>query len=330
MAGKPTRLVVTGASGFVGRHLVPALRAAYPDASILALGGARQPVEIEGVDNAVVDLVSDPLDALIDGFRPDVVLHLAALSSVGVSAQTPSRTIAVNLTGSLRMAEATRRVAPGAAFIFASTGEVYGASFKTSPQADEATAVSPMSVYSRTKASAEWLLGDVLHGACPLTSLRLFNHTGAGQDEAFVTASFAAQIARIEAGQAESVLKVGNLDAERDFLDVADVVRAYLLILDRGLARAGGVYNIASGAARPIRGILDGLLAISAARPEILVDPERMRPSDIPSASGDPRRFREATGWAPRIPFEQTLATVLEDWRGRVADRENPRFHARF
>jgi GDP-4-dehydro-6-deoxy-D-mannose reductase len=318
MGARPSRILVTGASGFVGGHLLPALGAAFPDATLLAVGGSRAPTAAADCETVTADLSVDPLDDMLAEFRPDVILHLAALSSVGLSAQTPARTIAVNVTGSLRLAEAVARTAPGAQFVFAGTGEVYGGSFKTTPYADEDTPLAPLSVYSRTKAAAEWLLGDLLAGACPLTCLRLFNHTGAGQEESFVTASFAAQIARIEAGKAEPVLRVGNLDAERDFLDVGDVVRAYVAALQSDLTTRGGVFNVASGQARSIRSVLDGLLAISTVRPDVVVDPDRMRPSDIPRASGDSGRFRDAAGWAPSIPFKQTLANVLDDWRIRI------------
>jgi GDP-4-dehydro-6-deoxy-D-mannose reductase len=153
---------------------------------------------------------------------------------------------------------------------------------------------------------------------------RTFHHTGPGRGEAFAESSFARQVAEIEAGLRPPVLAVGNLDAVRDFADVRDVVRAYWLLLDRG--EAGAVYNVCTGRGRPVRELLDVLLAVSPARVEVKVDPARLRPSDVPVQVGDPAKLVAATGWQPRIPLEQTLRDLLEDWRARVgASRPVPR-----
>jgi GDP-4-dehydro-6-deoxy-D-mannose reductase len=152
---------------------------------------------------------------------------------------------------------------------------------------------------------------------------RTFHHTGPGRGEAFAESSFARQLAEIEAGLRPPVLRVGNLDAVRDFADVRDVVRAYWLLLEKG--EGGAAYNVCSGKGRPVRHLLDVLLAASNARVEVRVDPDRLRPSDVPAQVGDPSRLRAATGWEPRIPLERTLRDLLDDWRARTAIADPPR-----
>jgi GDP-4-dehydro-6-deoxy-D-mannose reductase len=146
---------------------------------------------------------------------------------------------------------------------------------------------------------------------------RTFHHTGPGRGEAFAESSFARQIAEIEHGLRPPVIEVGNLDAVRDFTDVRDVVRAYLLLLEKG--EPGRAYNVCSGSGRRIRDVLDVLLASSSAKVEVRVDKERLRPADVPAQVGDPSRLRAATSWEPRIPLEETLRDLLADWRARVA-----------
>jgi GDP-4-dehydro-6-deoxy-D-mannose reductase len=152
---------------------------------------------------------------------------------------------------------------------------------------------------------------------------RTFHHTGPGRGEAFAESSFARQVAEIEAGLRPPVLKVGNLEAVRDFADVRDVVRAYWLLLEKG--EGGTAYNVCSGTGRPVRHLLDVLLSASTARVEVRVDPDRLRPSDVPAQVGDPSRLRAATGWEPRIPLERTLRDLLDDWRARTATADPAR-----
>ena len=153
-------------------------------------------------------------------------------------------------------------------------------------------------------------------GGMRVVTTRTFHHTGPGRGEAFAESSFARQIAEIEAGRRAPVIRVGNLDAVRDFSDVRDVVRAYWLLLEKG--EPGAVYNVCTGHGRSIRELLDILLACSSARVDVQVDPERLRPSDTPAQVGDPSRLLAATGWTPRIPIEQTLGDLLDDWRERI------------
>jgi GDP-4-dehydro-6-deoxy-D-mannose reductase len=181
----------------------------------------------------------------------------------------------------------------------------------------ETTPLRPASPYAVSKVAQSALA--VLYGPAGgmrVVTTRTFHHTGPGRGEAFAESSFARQIAEIEAGRRAPVIRVGNLDAVRDFSDVRDVVRAYWLLLEKGAP--GAVYNVCSGHGRSIRELLDILLACSSARVDVQIDPERLRPSDTPAQVGDPSRLLTATGWTPRIPIEQTLRDLLDDWRERI------------
>ena len=179
---------------------------------------------------------------------------------------------------------------------------------------------SPYAVSKVAQGALALLYGPA--GGMRVVLTRTFHHTGPGRGEAFAESSFARQIAEIEAGLRPPVLKVGNLEAVRDFADVRDVVRAYWMLLEKG--DAGAAYNVCSGKGRRIRDLLDLLLAASSARVEVRVDPDRLRPSDVPAQVGDPSRLRAATGWEPRIPLERTLLDLLDDWRARTATATPP------
>jgi GDP-4-dehydro-6-deoxy-D-mannose reductase len=182
----------------------------------------------------------------------------------------------------------------------------------------EETPLRPASPYAVSKVAQgalALLYGPA--GGLRVVLTRTFHHTGPGRGEAFAESSFARQLAEIEAGRRPPVLKVGNLEAVRDFADVRDVVRAYWMLLEKG--EGGTAYNVCSGRGRRVRELLDVLLAASGARVEVRVDPDRLRPSDVPAQVGDPARLRAATGWEPRIPLERTLEDLLDDWRARIA-----------
>ncbi len=303
-APPPRRILATGLGGFAGRHLAAALAELLPDAELLPLG-------CDITDHAAVE-------ARVAGLRPDACIHLAAIAAIGVAHADPARAWQVNLHGTLALAAALRRHAPAAALIHVSSADAYGRSFGSAAALDERAALAPINVYGATKAAADLALGALATDGLRLIRLRPFNHAGPGQGEDFVLPAFAVQLAAIAAGRQPPVLRTGNLDSERDYLDVRDVARAYALTLRRARALPHRtILNLASGTPRRIGDVLAELIALAGVRVEVEPDPARMRPSDIPRAVGDAGLARELLGWAPRVPWSQTLRDVLEDCRRR-------------
>lgn len=298
-------ILVTGGSGFVGRHLVEALRTRLPDAVL-----HTAPFEITAPDQ-VARAVAEA--------APTHCVHLAAVAAIGEARDAPDRAWEVNLSGTLALARALRAARPEATLLFVSSADAYGATFRDVAPVDERCPLAPLNTYAATKAAADLALGAMAAEGLRVVRLRAFNHTGPGQRDSFVVAAFARQIARIEAGQQERVLRVGALDPERDFLDVRDVVRAYAEVVARADALEPGlVLNIASGVKRRVGDVLADLLRLADLDAPIETDRARLRPSDIPRAIGDAARARAVLGWAPAIPWERTLGDVLADWRARI------------
>jgi GDP-4-dehydro-6-deoxy-D-mannose reductase len=308
-------ILITGATGFVGRHVRAALLA--PE-----IHGEHHTIEIRNVEILTPALdITDPsaVRALIDERRPACCLHLAAVAASGEARADPARAWAVNLHGTLHLAAAIRDLAPDCRLLFASSGEIYGESFRTATALDETALLAPVTPYAATKAAADLALGAMAAEGLGVIRLRAFNHTGPGQSEAFVVPAFARQIARIEAGLAPPVIAVGALDPERDFLDVRDVARAYVAAIRRaGSLPPGTILNIASGTPRRIGDILRALLDLCEVEVRIEEDRARLRPAEIPRALGDAGRAHDLLGWRPAIAWQDTLADVLNDWRARV------------
>ncbi len=300
----PRSILVTGADGFVGRHLMVRLAADFPAATLHA-------AEFDVVDAAAV---ADAVRTL----RPDGCVHLAAVSAIGEARELPERAWAVNLGGTLSLARALLAHAPDCVLLYVSSSDAYGASFAGGAALDEGAALCPMNTYGATKAAADLALGAMAQDGLRVVRLRPFNHTGPGQSEAFVVAAFARQVARVARGLQPPVLQVGALDARRDFLDVRDVVAAYSRCLSHGSLDRGLVLNLASGVQRRVGDVLDALLALAGVEARVEVEAARVRAMEIPLACGNAARAQAALGWAPAIDWQTTLGDVLWDWMRRV------------
>jgi len=313
-------ILVTGASGFVGKQLIARLAREFPDAAIV---GADMQATPEGGDRCrrvALDITDRQAVAeLFAEHRPALVFHLAAQSHVPTSFAEPVLTWRVNLMGTLHLIEALKSARPDAHFVFVGSAEAYGRSFLAGVPISEDTVFAPMNPYAASKAAGDILVRQQAAEGLRTVVLRPFNHVGPGQRQDFVVSAFCSQIARIERGLQEPVIQVGNLEARRDFLDVRDVLDAYIAVVGRAAdIPAGTAFNLASGRTVTIRGVLEDLLRLSGAAIEVRVDPARLRPSDIPVAAGDAGAARAAFGWEPRIPWGRTLADTLDYWRGAV------------
>lgn len=318
------RALITGADGFVASHLTGEL-ARECDCTLWGLGLKPDAGAAEAfLTYRVVDLTDrEAVTDLLGECRPDAVFHLAAQPSVAISWSDPWATYRANVTGQLNLMEAIRKLEIDASIHVACSSEEYGKVPAESMPLGEETPFKPCSHYAVSKVTQE-VMALMYHEAFDWRVLvtRGFNQAGPGQSPDFVVSTFARQIALIETGNCEPVIKVGNLEAKRDFTDVRDTVRAYRLVMERGIG--GSAYNICSEKAVAVRDILDILLGASEVDIKVEADPERQRPSDIPLMVGDCSRIREETGWAPIIPLEQTLRDSLDHWRECIASSEKP------
>ncbi len=317
------RILITGITGFAGRYLAELLVERVPEATLWGLVRWDSEAEALGPIAPLVRFVEGDLtDApsilrALRAARPDVVLHLAAASTVSSSWVTPSEVLQVNAIGQVHLLEGLRTLDQNPRIVIASSGEVYGAVPEDALPITEDAPLAPVSPYGVAKAAQDLLAAQYATAyAMDIVRLRLFNHTGPRRPSRFVASSFARQIAEIEAGMRPPRIEVGNLDVVRDLSDVRDVVRAYWRAATSG--KTGSVYNVCSGRGVTIRQVLDILLASTDATVEVRVDPGRLRTADIPALVGDSSRFRQATGWEPVIPLEQTLLDLLEWWRREV------------
>jgi GDP-4-dehydro-6-deoxy-D-mannose reductase len=316
------RILITGASGFVGRHLIERIHAQYPSAHVFGFShtphqadGQRAGPSLEMLTGDVRSLAD--VRAAVAQAQPDWIFHLAGQASVAASWSDPATTLAINAGGAVHLCEAVRAEALAPRIVLVGSGEQYGVVPVQENPIKETYPPAPVNPYAVAK-QAQDLFGYQYWIAyqLPIIRARAFNHFGPYQDDAFVVASLARQIAEIEAGLRPPVLLVGNLAARRDFLPVGDVTAAYLALVERGTP--GSVYNVGSGAARPVAEMLEILLAFATRTIEIQRDPARFRPTDSPLIEADITRIRTETGWEPRIPLEQALRETLDYWRAVV------------
>jgi GDP-4-dehydro-6-deoxy-D-mannose reductase len=299
------KALVTGADGFVGRHLVAWLQEAGDDV-------------VETDRHHGLDILDpEALRAFVAGVQPEVVYHLAGQADVGGSWASPVATFRLNAEGTMNVLLAA--VAAGVSRVVAvSSADVYGRVGEDELPIAENAELRPVSPYGASKAAADLIaLQTHLGHGLGVVRARPFNHLGPGQSDRFVASALASRVARNELDGTEEV-PVGNLTSRRDFTDVRDVVRAYRLVAERG--EAGVAYNVCSGRDVAVQELADRLVAMADRPMRLVPDPDLARPVDTPVLRGDPSRLQAATGWSPSIPLEQTLADVLDDWRKRVRE----------
>lgn len=315
------KVLITGITGFVGSHLAEyLLKKGYTVYGITRWRSRTDNIDhfkdkLEVFNADIRDGYS--LQRVFKEINPDYCFHLAAQSFVLESWNSPLETLGTNILGTVNMLEAIRLSSPNCITVIAGSSEEYGLVFPNETPIKEINLLRPMSPYGISKVAVD-KLGCLYHMSYKLKIIvtRAFNHTGPRRGEVFATSNFAKQIAEIEAGKKEPILHVGNLEAQRDWADVRDVVKAYYLAATKG--SYGEVYNICSENTIQVGKMLSMLIAMSNKNIEIKQDPNRMRPSDVPILLGDCTKFREKTGWRPEIPFEQTLRDLLNYWRERA------------
>jgi len=331
------KILITGATGFVGRHLLRVLgeeaRAGTETGGFEVFGTSYpQPPRPSDRDIVFLDLRTESeLFKLVRDVRPDWIFHLAAVSNVRSSWQLRRETLETNVIGTQNLLEAVRLTAPGARVLFISSSDVYGIVGSTEKRLIEEDPIQVINPYAYSKAAGE-MMCEFYNKVenLDIVIARQFPHTGPGQTADFVCPDWARQVVQIERGESEPVILVGNLDVKRDFSDVRDVVRAYIMLMRKG--RRGKVYNVCSGKALPLREILDFLIgeaetgpSHSAERPgmkarrrqtiKVQVHPGKLRKTDVPLLLGSNSKLVAETGWSPRIPIEQTLRDLLAYWR---------------
>jgi GDP-4-dehydro-6-deoxy-D-mannose reductase len=306
------RVLVTGSNGFVGQHLVREL--AENGITVIGVGGHQGSKEKSSHVESYLELdLTDPEQATQIDFRGvDGVVHLAGLAAVGASFDDPMLYMTTNVGIEVNLFEAALAQKASPRFLIISSGSLYDS--KAPLPLNEESPVEPSSPYAVSKIGQEQM-AHYYHGrGFESIIARPFNHIGPGQGPGFIVPDLALQVIAAEQGKSQDIM-VGNLDAQRDYTDVRDIVRAYRLLLQKG--QAGQIYNICSGQARSGHEILKGLLALSDSHPEIKQDPARMRPADNPLIYGSRQKLTDDTGWQPAIPIETTLDDVIADWRQR-------------
>ncbi len=317
------RILITGITGFVGSHLAEYCLK-QPNVQVFGtvlshhLGDELQRIEKikDKIELLECDLTNRVAAArVMEKARPDKIFHLAAQSFVPTSWKSPEDTLCNNIIAQLNIFEVAREMKLDPVIVLACSSEEYGQVSENEVPVKETNPLRPLSPYAVSKIGQE-KLGYQYYKSYGLKVVltRFFNTEGPGRGQDFVTSNFAKQVAEIEKGKREPVIYVGNLEAQRDFNDVRDMVRAYWLASEK--CQYGEPYNVCSGKARTIQSVLDILLNLSKVKNiEVKQDSERMRPSDVPILEGDYSKFKEATGWQPEIPFEKTMEDLLNYWR---------------
>jgi GDP-4-dehydro-6-deoxy-D-mannose reductase len=317
------RVLITGITGFAGSHLADYILQNHPGVEVHGLVRWRSRLEnilhlknkIKLNEADLKDIVS--LKKCLEEVKPDHIFHLAAQSFVPTSWRCPAETFTINAVGQINLFEAVLSLKMTPKIHVAGSSEEYGLALPDEMPMKETSPLRPLSPYAVSKVAQDFLAYQYFKSyGLKTVRTRGFNHTGPRRGEVFICSSFAKQIAEIEKKKRESVISVGNLEAKRDFTDVRDTVRAYWLSLEKG--KEGEVYNIGSGKSFSMKEVLDMLLSMASINIKVEVDPERLRPSDVPILISDCTKFTQLTGWKPKIPFQQSLQDLLDYWRERV------------
>lgn len=307
------RALITGLDGFAGRHLAARLAARGDAVHGLVRRAAPGGVAAERHLADITD--AEAVGRAVAAARPQLCFHLAGIASVPRAGADPAAALRVNALGTQHLLAAVARHAPACRVVVVGSGAAYGAVEAAAQPVRETQPLAPLSPYGASKAAAEMIAMQWAGGAgLDVLRVRGFNHTGPGQGPGFVCADLGRQLVAAR-GPGPVGVTVGNLDAVRDFSDVRDVVDAYVALAEHG-AR-GAVYNVCSGIGRSIRSVLDALATAAGVAVEIAVDPDRLRPAEVPVLVGDPTAARTVAGWAPRITWQQTLADLLASLRVR-------------
>lgn len=315
----PDPPLITGAAGFAGSHLLDHLLEFAP--LVHAWGRPRDdhPNQRESrVAWAAVDVLDrTAVSVAVAAIRPSAIYHCAGVADVQAAWQGSTRALAVNAIGTSNVLDAVREAGLDIPVLVTGSALVYRPSIEA---LTEESPLGPTGPYAVSKLAQEMIAGRA--GTARVLLTRSFNHAGPRQSDAYVTSSFARQIAEIETGSRPPVIHVGNLDSRRDITDVRDVARAYRLIVERGTSRRP--YNVCSGVAHRVRDLLEWLVAQSHVRVNVELDRSRLRPSDNPVVLGSYRRLEADTGWRPEISIEKTLGDLLDDWRRKIATPARP------
>lgn len=308
--------LVIGAAGFVGNYLINEMHA--NDMEVYATKLPHEQLDNPYATVYDLDIMNkDAIVALLFELRPDYIFHLAAQSSVGLAWKNPGLTIDVNIKGSVNLMDAVRELFYKPRVLLIGSGEEYGHIRPGETPISEENSLRPGNIYAATKACQN-MIGNIYSKAydMELMMVRAFNHIGPGQLPMFVVSDFCKQVAEIEKGLREPVMKVGNLAAKRDFTDVRDVVKAYVKLIAVGVP--GETYNVGSGNAQAIQEILNLIVSLSKVEIAVEIDPNKLRPVDVPIIEADITKIKELTGWKPEIPLQQTIQETLDYWRARV------------
>lgn len=317
------KVLITGITGFAGSHLADFILEEHSDVQVYGMIRWRSRREnilhlqdkVELVEADLKDMVS--LKKCLAQIKPDRIFHLAAQSFVPTSWTCPSETFAINSIGQINLFESLLSLGLKPRIQIAGSSEEYGLVYEDEVPMKETNPLRPLSPYAVSKVAQDLLAYQYFQSyGLPVVRTRGFNHTGPRRGEVFICSNFARQIAEIESGKREPVIYVGNLEAKRDFTDVRDMVRAYWLSLEKG--EPGDVYNIGSGTTYKIKDVLDMLLSMTDTQVKVEVDPNRLRPSDVPILLADSSKFRRVTGWELRFDFSRSLKDLLGYWRERV------------